>query len=73
MVVFIISKIDETQSKKGKKYFQLEISDGTEIKHIKLWQDKTELKRNDICLATFNSDKYGLSINTKEKIIILKK
>lgn len=71
-IVFIVSKIEEAQSKKGKKYFQLEISDGLNVNQVRCWGDRLDLKRNDICLGAFHIDKFGVTLNLKEGITVLK-
>lgn len=71
-IVFIVSKLEEAQSKKGKKYFQLEISDGLNVKQVRCWGDRLDLKRNDICLGAFHIDKFGVTLNLKEGITVLK-
>jgi DNA polymerase-3 subunit alpha len=71
-IVFVVSKIEEAQSKKGKKYFQLEISDGFNVNQVRCWGDRLDLKRNDICLGAFHIDKFGVTLNLKEGITVLK-
>lgn len=71
-IIFIVSKIEEAQSKKGKKYFNLEISDGYKVVQIKVWQDKLNLKRNNICIGNFRVNDFGITLDLKEeKITIL--